>query len=72
MRLSPFLALAAAGRHGDLAGIDRPVEDQTGAQGVFDITLPSAACDEAEFKLEPRKGPMEVLVVDHAERPSAN
>jgi uncharacterized protein (TIGR03435 family) len=65
-----------------------PVIDQTGLQGTFDFTLnPSAAAmtpgeswgdriHEAllavGFKIEYRKMPTEVIVVDHCERPSEN
>ena len=74
-----------AERLSDLAAIDRPVLDATGIQGIYDLTLPSAARDmrqdpgsiftaieEAGLKLEPRKSPLQILVVDHASRPSPN
>jgi uncharacterized protein (TIGR03435 family) len=71
-----------------LAGrvLDRPVLDRTGIAGEFDITLewafdpgadngPSigtALQEQLGLKLEAQKGAVEVLVVDHVERPSAN
>jgi uncharacterized protein (TIGR03435 family) len=69
----------------DLAAIDRPVLDKTGREGLFDITLESAAItmrndpdsifssiEGAGLRLNSRKGPLELLVVDHAEKPSGN
>jgi uncharacterized protein (TIGR03435 family) len=71
-----------------LAGrmLDRPVLDRTGIAGEFDITLewafdqgadngPSIATalqEQLGLKLEAQKGAVDVLVVDHVERPSAN
>jgi len=69
--------------------IDRPVVDQTGVQEVFDFTLDWAEDEEHEaagippiraaleeklgLKLEPRKLPVEMLVIDHIEKkPSEN
>jgi uncharacterized protein (TIGR03435 family) len=71
----------------ELRGIGLPVLDRTGIAGVYDITLKSAASailesdgsalftlirDQLGLKLVPARDPIEVLVVDHAEKPSAN
>jgi uncharacterized protein (TIGR03435 family) len=64
--------------------MDRPVVDLTEMQGVFNVTLdwtPEKAGDDAVgptlltalqqqlgLKLQPQKAPVEVIVVDHAER----
>jgi uncharacterized protein (TIGR03435 family) len=71
----------------ELRGIDRPVVDRTGIRGVFDITLKSAADailqpdgpslfnlleEQLGLRLAPVKAPVEVLVVDHVGKPSAN
>jgi len=71
----------------ELRGIDLPVVDCTGIPGVYDITLKSAASalldpqgpslltliqEQLGLKLASAKDPIEVVVVDHAERPSAN
>ncbi len=70
-----------------LRGIDLPVVDRTGIQGVYDITLKSAAKallepdgpslltlvqEQLGLKLVSAKDPIEVVTVDHAENPSAN
>ena len=57
-----------------------PVVDRTGLDGLYDYTFEwpdagsslFASLDQLGLKLEARKVPVEVLVVDHAERPSAN
>lgn len=67
------------------AGVGRPVIDRTGIAGTYDFKLswapdlsasdkPSmfAALQEAGLKLESGKAPTDVLVIDHAERPSDN
>ena len=69
----------------DLAAIDRPVQDKTSIAGFFDIILESAAqrmredpssifaaVESVGLKLEPRKGPVEVLIVDNARGASEN
>ena len=68
-----------------LAGsMGRPVTDQTGIKGNYDFrfqfvpenspgsTLLSALQDAIGLKLNTSKGPVEFLVVDHADKPSAN
>jgi uncharacterized protein (TIGR03435 family) len=68
--------------------LGRPVVDQTGLAGKFDFTLdyeeegqategyaPSlvtAVQDQLGLKLESKSAPVEMLVVDHVERPSGN
>ena len=64
--------------------VDRPVLDKTGLVGDFALKLDWAPRDpdgpsiftaleeQLGLKLEPRKGPVEILVIDHAERPSEN
>ena len=74
-----------AERLSGLAAIDRPVLDNTHIEGTFDITLKGAAremledpssifsaVENAGFKLESRKGPLDILVVDHVDRPTQN
>jgi uncharacterized protein (TIGR03435 family) len=64
---------------------DRRVVDMTGITGKFDYEIPidlsHGSVGEAvlagtqaklKLRLEPRKGPVEVLAVDHVERPSEN
>ena len=70
-----------------LRDIDRPVVDRTGIKGIFEITLKGAAAamlqpdgpslftlvqEQLGLKLVSAKAPIEILVVDHAENPSAN
>jgi uncharacterized protein (TIGR03435 family) len=67
--------------------LDRPVTDQTDFADPIDFSLqwaPDGSDDTAHpsiftavqeqigLKLEPRKDPMEVLVIDHIEKPSPN
>jgi uncharacterized protein (TIGR03435 family) len=61
---------------------NRPVLDATGLDGVFDIDLHYAAGDtpgpslfravesQLGLKLEPKKGPVDILIVEHAVRAS--
>jgi uncharacterized protein (TIGR03435 family) len=68
-------------------GIDRLVVDKTGLAGTYDFNLnwsPSTDSDgtgpsistaiqeQLGLKLESTKGPVEVLVIDHIEKPSQN
>jgi uncharacterized protein (TIGR03435 family) len=70
-----------------LRGIEQPVVDHTGIEGVFDITLKSAASairqpddpslftlvqEQLGLKLVSTKAPIGVLVIDQAEKPSEN
>lgn len=62
-------------------GLDRPVLDKTGLSGVYlfnywydspeDFRL-GVIEDQLGLKLESQKAPVEVLVIDHIEKPSAN
>ena len=76
-----LLAGALQGYIGD------PVLDETGLNGIYDFNLDftvdeniaaegprifEAVQDQLGLKLEARKGPVEVIVVDHVEKPSAN
>jgi uncharacterized protein (TIGR03435 family) len=71
----------------ELRGIDFPVIDRTGIPGVYDITLKGAASalidpngpslltliqEQLGLKLVSAKDSLEVVVVDHAEEPTAN
>jgi uncharacterized protein (TIGR03435 family) len=56
-------------------GLGRPVVDKTGLAGVFDFTLSwtpeaifTAIEEQLGLKLEPQKAPIEILIVDHAEK----
>jgi uncharacterized protein (TIGR03435 family) len=63
-------------------GVDRPVLDRTQLTSNYDFTLSwtendtdavSIALEEQlGLKLEPAKAPIEILVIDHAEKPSDN
>ena len=71
-----------------LRGMDRPVVDQTGIAGFYDIVLKGAADavrqpdgavslftllqEQLGLKLVASKAPVEILVIDHAEKPSEN
>lgn len=59
----------------------RPVVDKTGLRGTYvgylhwakdDDDPISALRDEFHMRLEPQKAPVEILFIDHAERPSQN
>jgi uncharacterized protein (TIGR03435 family) len=63
--------------------LDRPVFDKTGFTGDFDLSLsfagsapprglPGALEEQLGLKLTPAEAPVEVLVIDHAERPALN
>jgi uncharacterized protein (TIGR03435 family) len=70
------------------AQVERPITDETGLHGNFDLVLkyvrddsPDAASGPSLFaalneqlglKLESRKGPIEVMVIDSARRPASN
>jgi uncharacterized protein (TIGR03435 family) len=72
----PLLAQRLAGLLG------RPVHDETGVAGNFDFKFSFdedethaavvAAIQQLGLKLESKKAPIETLVIDHAEKPSAN
>jgi uncharacterized protein (TIGR03435 family) len=67
-------------------GVQRPVLDRTGIQGEFDFKLRYATNDDPEtgpsifaaiqeqmgLKLEAAKGPVEMLVIESAEKPAGN
>jgi uncharacterized protein (TIGR03435 family) len=70
-----------------LRGIELPVIDQTHIDGVYDITLKSAASailrpdgvslftliqEQLGLRLVSTKAPMEMLVIEHVSRPSQN
>jgi uncharacterized protein (TIGR03435 family) len=75
-----------AERLSDFAGMDRPVIDVTGVQGVFDFTLKGAAraildkdgptpfsiVQQLGLRLVPRRGSVDMLIVDRAEPPPVN
>jgi len=76
-----------AARLSMLRGIELPVIDQTHIEGVYDITLKSAASailrpdgpslftlleEQLGLRLVSAKAPMEMLVIEHVSRPSEN
>lgn len=82
----PMIDLARGIR--ESLGVDRPVIDQTGLTGEYDfrieatlayrtpefgdISIFTAVQEQLGLKLEPRRAPVEVLVVDRFEKASAN
>jgi len=60
--------------------VGRPVLDQTGLKGVYvfyvewgeDEAFLPAMQDQLGLKLESQKGPVDVLTIDHIEKPSSN
>lgn len=66
--------------------LERPILDQTGLSGSFDFRMPYTADDQHAdvvsmilttvqdlgLKLEPSRGPVETIVIEHAEKPSSN
>jgi uncharacterized protein (TIGR03435 family) len=65
--------------------LERVVLDRTGLQGTYDIKLEwapeeteigaslfSAVQEQLGLKLEPRRGPVEILIIEGAEKPSEN
>jgi uncharacterized protein (TIGR03435 family) len=58
--------------------VGRNVFDRTGLAGKFDVDLqwtPSiftAVREQLGLKLEWTRGPVDILVIDHAEQPAAN
>jgi bla regulator protein blaR1 len=57
---------------------ERETHDETGLRGNFDLTLDwnddvsifTAIQEQLRLKLEPSRGPVDVLVIDHVERPT--
>jgi uncharacterized protein (TIGR03435 family) len=74
--------------HLGFIGADRPIIDQTGLTGEYDfrveatpirqtaepddLSIFTAVQEQLGLRLEPRRAPVEVLVVDRFEKPSAN
>ena len=64
------------------AGIERPVVDETGLKGSFELQFELGegpegpdifqALEQIGLRLESRKMPLSALVIDHAESPAAN
>jgi uncharacterized protein (TIGR03435 family) len=78
MKITSLVALLSS-------DMNRPVVDATGLKGCYDLDLKwtqdpnnedlpsiSTALHEIGLKMASRTGPVDVLVVDHAERPSPN
>ncbi len=88
MRTLMFRQMSMDDLPGYLIGTDRKILNETGLQGKYDFDLqfqedtsgsdnsgPSlftALREQLGLKLEPRKGPVETLVVEHIEKPSEN
>jgi hypothetical protein len=51
--------------------VGRTVTDQSGIEGAFDSVF-TALQEQYGLRLESRKGPVEMTVIDHIERPSEN
>jgi uncharacterized protein (TIGR03435 family) len=83
----PFTAVRMSALTNYLSNVfQSPVIDQTGLEGAFDFTLNPSATDAGDswsdrireallavgFKVEYRKVPTDVTVIDHCERPSEN
>jgi uncharacterized protein (TIGR03435 family) len=62
------------------SGVGRPVLDKTGLKGVyvFHVQWPAdgeflpAIEEQLGLKLESQKGPVDILIIDHLEKPSSN
>jgi uncharacterized protein (TIGR03435 family) len=77
-----------AGEFSNINGSDRPVFDETGLKGTYDFkldwdipragresslpTIFTAMRDQLGLRLEPKTEPVDVLVIDHVEKPSEN
>jgi len=85
MNVRYITAKGIAGLIGSMLQVN--VEDKTGLAGRYDFTLhytyqssdpdsyptlSTAIQEQLGLKLEPAKGPVDVLVIDHIERPSQN
>ena len=65
---------------GFLGPVDRIVVDRTGLDGLFDmefqredgVSVFTAIQEQFGLKLDPRREPLDALVIDHVEKPSSN